>query len=570
MALKRSLEEASPAEAAQDDGGPSKRVHTLTDEELQAKVQAALLDAARAPLSPALKESFTPNDPVHGLMHLPAIVKTVVDTNIFQRMRQIKQLGICHHVYPGAVHTRFFHSIGTAFLAHELVKGLRHRQPELGITDREAICVLLAALCHDLGHPAYSHMFEVFVHGLGRVRRRKAEAEAKSKGSSSIPEEEDREIMRYERFTHEAASVMMLGLLFEELKEPLAQAGLRKDADGDDFALIGELIDPPKRQLEELLERGQLRQGWSGHIRGRPVEKAWLYEIVSNWRSGIDVDKFDYFRRDALFLGIQRQFDHDRYLKGVRVVEDGESGVFTISPPDKDKETLRESMLELRKMLHRCAYQHKTVKKVELHMIDILKMMNEHVRVTGKDGKKMSMSQAAIDLDPIAYPKLTDTFVEARLFDGEDPALDNAHNEFQQRINQRNLMRLVADWDLPRLGEDGGSLKQLPEPEAVIAGVMEQYDRSCSSGDDVGSHRKVLVKDLRCQVAKFHYGMGIDCGLLWRHAAVLRTRSPGFSSIATRLATPGGGWRWMMRPSHCARRSSSSGTRWTHLPTMLR
>ncbi|CAK0814509.1 unnamed protein product, partial [Prorocentrum cordatum] len=142
--------EGDPAE-----DGSAKRARktiTLTEEELQARVQAALLDAARRPVPPALQETFTPNDPVHGLMHLPAIVKAVVDTNIFQRMRQIKQLGICHYVYPGAVHTRFFHSIGTAFLAL-LIKGLRHRQPELGVTDREAVCVLLAALCHDSGGP---------------------------------------------------------------------------------------------------------------------------------------------------------------------------------------------------------------------------------------------------------------------------------------------------------------------------------------------------------------------------------------------------------------------------------
>jgi len=497
--------EGDPAE-----DGSAKRARktiTLTEEELQARVQAALLDAARRPVPPALQETFTPNDPVHGLMHLPAIVKAVVDTNIFQRMRQIKQLGICHYVYPGAVHTRFFHSIGTAFLAHELIKGLRHRQPELGVTDREAVCVLLAALCHDLGHPCYSHMFEVFLHTIGRERRRKAEADARQRGLPGIPADQEEDIKRCEEWNHEAASVMLLQVLFEELKGPLEQAGLRADAEGDDFALVGELIDPPKKKLEALLDAGQLRQGWAGVIKGRPVEKAWLYEIVSNWRSGIDVDKFDYFRRDALFLGIQRQFDHDRYLLGVRVIWDAGDGVPTISPPEKDKDMLRESMYELRKMLHRCAYQHKTVKKIELHMIDILMMMDEHVTVTGMGGKKMRMSEAALSLDPVAYPKLTDTFVEARLFDGEDPLLERAHQEFELRVNHRALMRLVADWDLPRAGESGGSLARLPDPQAVVAGVLEHYQGS-SAPTGCSAQRKVAVEDLRCQVAKFHYGMG--------------------------------------------------------------
>lgn len=493
---------------AEDGGaGRARGTITLTEKELEARVQAALLDAARRPVPPALQETFTPNDPVHGLMHLPAIVRTVVDTNMFQRMRQVKQLGICHYVYPGAVHTRFFHSIGTAFLAHELIKGLRHRQPELGVTDREAVCVLLAALCHDLGHPCYSHMFEVFLHTIGRERRKRAEDDARRQGLPGIPQDQLADIERCEGWSHEAASVMLLRRLFDELKGPLEQAGMRADAEGDDFALVEELIDPPKQKLEALLDAKQLRQGWAGLMKGRPVEKAWLYEIVSNWRSGIDVDKFDYFRRDALFLGIQRQFDHDRYLLGVRVIWDTDDGVPTISPPEKDKDMLRESMYELRKMLHRCAYQHKTVKKVELHMIDILMMMDEHVTVTGEGGRKMRMSEAALALDPVAYPKLTDTFVEARLLDGEDPALERAHREFELRVNRRTLMRLVADWNLPRAGESGGSLAMLPDPQAVVAGVLEHYQGSRAPAG-CSSRRKVAAEEFRCQVAKFHYGMG--------------------------------------------------------------
>ena len=33
--------------------------------------------------------------------------------------------------------------------------------------------------------------------------------------------------------------------------------------------------------------------------RGRPIEKSFLYEIVANKRTGIDVDKWDYLKRDA-------------------------------------------------------------------------------------------------------------------------------------------------------------------------------------------------------------------------------------------------------------------------------
>ncbi|CAK0799203.1 unnamed protein product, partial [Prorocentrum cordatum] len=96
---------------------------------------------------------------------------------------------------------------------------------------------------------------------------------------------------------------------------------------------------------------------------------------------------------------------------------------------------------------------------------------------------------------------------EARLFDGEDPLLERAHQEFELRVNHRALMRLVADWDLPRAGESGGSLARLPDPQAVVAGVLEHYQGS-SAPTGCSAQRKVAVEDLRCQVAKFHYGMG--------------------------------------------------------------
>ena len=157
-------------------------------------------------------------------------------------------------------------------------------------------------------------------------------------------------------------------------------------------------------------------------MKGRPVEKAYMYEIVSNFRSGIDVDKMDYFRRDAYFLGIKREFDHHRYLKSLRVIQDNQ-GISTLSPPEKSKDDIRENLCELRKTLHRTAYQHKTVKKFEAHMVDILKLCDKTIRVSGRNGKKMSISEAALSGDTVAYSKLTDMFIESRLLENEDPEL---------------------------------------------------------------------------------------------------------------------------------------------------
>lgn len=58
--------------------------------------------------------------------------------------------------------------ITVAHLAQRFAESLRNRQPELGITKVDVMCVKIAGLLHDLGHGPYSHMWdEVFVKKMG-------------------------------------------------------------------------------------------------------------------------------------------------------------------------------------------------------------------------------------------------------------------------------------------------------------------------------------------------------------------------------------------------------------------
>ncbi|XP_038127419.1 deoxynucleoside triphosphate triphosphohydrolase SAMHD1-like isoform X3 [Cyprinodon tularosa] len=100
-------------------------------------------------------------DPVHGTIELHPLLVKIIDTPQFQRLRNIKQLGAVSYVYPGATHSRFEHSIGVAYLAGEILKSIKEKQKELGITDWDVLCVQFAALCHDLGHGPFSHMFDL-------------------------------------------------------------------------------------------------------------------------------------------------------------------------------------------------------------------------------------------------------------------------------------------------------------------------------------------------------------------------------------------------------------------------
>jgi uncharacterized protein len=76
-----------------------------------------------------------------------------VDSKIFQRLRSVRQLAMTHLVYPGAVHTRFEHSIGARHVAG-------HLATKLGIKDEDLLVVQAAALLHDVGHGVFSHVSE--------------------------------------------------------------------------------------------------------------------------------------------------------------------------------------------------------------------------------------------------------------------------------------------------------------------------------------------------------------------------------------------------------------------------
>ncbi len=106
------------------------------------------------------------NDPVYGFISIPFdLALDVIDHPWFQRLRRIKQLGMSHMVYPGALHTRFHHAIGAMHLMGQAIEVLRYKGHE--ITDSEAEAVTLAILLHDIGHGPFSHALEnSIVHGI--------------------------------------------------------------------------------------------------------------------------------------------------------------------------------------------------------------------------------------------------------------------------------------------------------------------------------------------------------------------------------------------------------------------
>lgn len=97
-------------------------------------------------------------DPIHKYIRITDLEKKLIDTEVFQRLRKIRQLAGAHLVYPSAQHTRFEHSIGAMHLAGLAAETLLDKGY---ITYKEDVESLrIAALLHDIGHGPFSHLFE--------------------------------------------------------------------------------------------------------------------------------------------------------------------------------------------------------------------------------------------------------------------------------------------------------------------------------------------------------------------------------------------------------------------------
>jgi HD superfamily phosphohydrolase len=257
------------------------------------------------------------NDIVHTSVSIPPAVQIILDSPPVQRLVNLKQLGCAFNTYPCATHTRKEHSLGVMELAGKVGIHLQSEQPTLGITDKDILCLRMAGLCHDLGHGPNSHVYESFLKAVYKNEHDHPE----------LYEERDRQFKSEfgidmpplpRHYEHERTSLMMIDFAlasvgleidWNRLDEPLKQIGNGIDCDkfgvvgrntndecipftSRDWIFIKECImatpldtpDAPSRQLTFI---------------GRP-EKEYLYDIVSNRYSGLDVDKIDYYDRDSL------------------------------------------------------------------------------------------------------------------------------------------------------------------------------------------------------------------------------------------------------------------------------
>jgi HD superfamily phosphohydrolase len=183
-------------------------------------------------------------DPIHGPIPITSVELAIISNPIFQRLRNITQLGIASLVFPGATHNRFMHSIGTLYVMDNLLYNLR-LQGMISIKEDDCIRVIqlmrLAALLHDCGHLPFSHIFE----------------------------------NKYEGTGHEYFSRCIIEK--SQLKDILNDYSIKPES-------IGALIQ--------------------GNIPIRDENSKDLTELIPLLHSDADADRMDYLLRDAYFTGV--------------------------------------------------------------------------------------------------------------------------------------------------------------------------------------------------------------------------------------------------------------------------
>jgi len=261
-------------------------------------------------------------DNIHGYIKLDTVASSIVDTPVFQRLRNIHQTGIMYLVFPTANHSRFEHSIGTYHLATQMISNIAKCQPELKVTDEIIQLVGIAGLCHDLGHLLFSHLFDdYFLDKLPNI------AEIESKTSNTI---------------HENRSKFLLNYLVNKYSINLNK---------DQLKVIGDLINPKEAEYSKWKPKYHVGK--------------WIFQIISNPVNSIDVDKFDYLTRDTQAVGLKFGFDYSRLICDAKVIDN------KICYSTQCSEDIYH-MFFIRYRLHRQIYNHKAVKAIEILLIKLL------------------------------------------------------------------------------------------------------------------------------------------------------------------------------------------------------
>lgn len=296
--------------------------------------------------------------PVHGFIHFSLNEREIIDHWAFQRLRNIRQLALCYYVYPGAMHTRFEHSLGVMEMASRAfdtivrkhsgwIKDELAQIPELKEdTLAKAKQVLrLYALLHDVGHGAFSHA-----------------AEEVTPGGS-----------------HEAVSAYVLRTVL-------------------------------KRKLDNTFFKGIT------HVVARLLESAPELMFIRRIVEGeMDMDRTDYLIRDSLHCGVEYgKFDFRRLLESLTVIRNPDTRQLEVAIERGGEHTF-EALILARYQMNTQVYYHRLRRIYDYYLTQYMTLWGRENYKTMDDVLRFDDLQVLVEIAEDAKGKNERTPVARRI-----------------------------------------------------------------------------------------------------------------------------------------------------------
>jgi deoxynucleoside triphosphate triphosphohydrolase SAMHD1 len=338
-------------------------------------------------------------------------------------MRDLHQLGSSFFVFPTANHSRFEHSLGTGHLCREYLKKLKVHSSQ--VTESIEKCIIIAGLCHNIGHGPFAYPFTDFVH----------------------------EILQDNTWDSGQSSIMLLEDIISKNSIDLSQ---------EEINLIKDIIlGGFKYSVSENLQ--------SPH---------WTLQILHNKTNGIDIDKFDFIRRDTYKLGLRNEsFDGDILLNHARIINN------EICFREKDAFSIYE-LFNTRYRLFKEFYLHRVSKGIDLMIKDIFSEANSFFNFS------------ASLYDPDQFIRLKDCILNQILY-SDDVALCKA-KELVKRIYKRDLYKFVGEKTCV------GSSSQLYDK---FLNLKEEDILNCASNEGY-KEEQITYGDIKIMKCQLDFGKG--------------------------------------------------------------
>lgn len=317
---------------------------------------------------PEVTAKKTIHDPVWGSIDYSDWEMQLIDSPLFQRLRDINQVGLAMLTYPAARHSRFEHSLGVASAAKRMCNRIEENTTGFKLAEEDRDCIILAALLHDIGHCFYSHLSETIYGEL--------------KDFTNL-RKVFYDVLELKPKPHEILSFVIVNT--ETFKN-----------------FFFKYIDyPHNSNVTKYLFR------YVGcMIIGQNIEKPG--EVLSYMTSIIngpfDADKLDYIKRDSHTAGLALQYDIERLFTKIQVHEivAGKNSIEKRLVIDFNGITAIEELTFCKIMLFSYIYYHQKVLISEamikdyvygLYELQLIDSLSDFLRYTDSDILKLATKQ---------------------------------------------------------------------------------------------------------------------------------------------------------------------------------